>query len=191
MRRADLRRVALIVTTTLLALLVGNGVVGFLEFNRAEADQLQHADAVIVLGGEHDGREDFGLQLARDGWAKTVVLSNPYGPDDPVMQNACRPQDDIEVICRAPEPSTTRGEAEMMRQLANERGWKKIIIASWRYHLPRARLIFGQCFSDDPNSVITQAVPRTYPLSLVHWELIYTYQWGGIARAIWQGDCHE
>ena len=189
MRQAELRRVAVVVATTLLVALVANGIVGFLVFGRAHADPLQRADAVIVLGGEHDGREAYGLQLVRDGWAKTVVLSDPYGPGDPVMREACRPHADVEVICRAPIPATTRGEADLMRLLAEQRGWKKIIVASWRYHLPRARMVFGQCYSDEPGTVIMQAVPRTYQLSFVHWELIYAYQWGGLAKALWQGDC--
>jgi uncharacterized SAM-binding protein YcdF (DUF218 family) len=189
MRRADLRRVALVLTATLVVVLVANGLVGFLLFSRAQGDPLERADAIIVLGGEHDGREAFGLKLAQDGLAKTVVLSDPYGPGDPVMKDACRPHGDIEVICRAPIPSTTRGEAYLMRVLAKQRGWKKIIVASWRYHLPRARVVFDQCFSEDPGAVVMQAVPRSYHLSFVHWELIYAYQWGGLAKALWQGDC--
>ena len=189
MRQGDLRRLALALTTTLVVVLIANGVIGFVVFSRARSDQLQHADAVIVLGGEHDGREAYGLQLAHAGWAKTVVLSDPYAPGDPVMRAACRPSGGVEVICRAPVPSTTRGEAEIMRRLAAQRGWTKIIVISWRYHLPRARLVFGQCFSADEGAVVAEAVPRSYHLSFVHWELVYAYQWGGLIKALWQGDC--
>jgi uncharacterized SAM-binding protein YcdF (DUF218 family) len=189
MPRVELRRATIAVTLALLSILVVNGILGFTVFNNARVDSLQHADAIIVLGGEHDGREDFGLSLAHAGWAKTVVLSDPYGADDPVMRRACRPQDTIEVICLRPEPNTTRGEADMMRHLASQRGWTKIIVASWRYHLPRARLVFRQCFSAQPGAVVMQAVPRRYHLSFVRWEFIYAYQWGGLAKAIAQGDC--
>jgi uncharacterized SAM-binding protein YcdF (DUF218 family) len=191
MRPGSVRRLAILLTATLLVVLVGNGVVGFLIFTRASVDPLERADAIIVLGGEHDGREEFGLSLARDGWAKTVVMSDPYEPGDEVMRKACRPQQDIEVICVPPVPATTRGEAILMQRLASERGWKKIIVASWRYHLPRARVIFDQCFSDQPGSVLVQAVPRSYHYSFVQWELTYAYQWGGLAKAIWQGNCDE
>ena len=125
--------------------LLAMGVGGYVLFTNAKVDELQRADAIIVLGGEHDGREDYGLSLARDHWAPTVVISNPYWPGDTVMQRVCRTAGDIEVTCRRPSPLTTRGEADMMRQLARERGWAKIIVISWRYHLPRARLIFRQC----------------------------------------------
>lgn len=189
MRQADLRRVALVLTAVLVTALVANGVIGFLVFSRASSDRVEPADAVIVLGGEHDGREEYGFALAREAGAKTVVLSDPYGPYDPVMREACRPRPDLEVICRAPIPSTTRGEAYLMHVLAQQRGWKKIIVTSWRYHLPRARVVFDQCYSDAPGAVVVLAVPRSYHLSFVHWELIYAYQWGGLIKALWQGDC--
>jgi uncharacterized SAM-binding protein YcdF (DUF218 family) len=169
--------------------LVDMGISGYVLFTNATVDEVQHADAIMVLGGDHDGREDYGLNLARDHWASTVVFSDPYEPDDLVMQRVCRNTGDVEVICRRPSPLTTRGESDMMRQLARERGWSRIIVVSWRYHLPRARLIFRQCFSDQPGSTIMVAVPRPYRFSLLEWELVYAYQFGGLAKAITLGEC--
>jgi uncharacterized SAM-binding protein YcdF (DUF218 family) len=117
------------------------------------------------------------------------VVSDPYGADDAVMRRVCSNTADVEVICRRPEPLTTRGEAEMMRRLAQERSWTTIIVISWRYHLPRARLIFRQCFSDRPGSTIMTAVPRRYQYSLLGWEFVYAYQFGGLAKAISLGEC--
>ncbi|MDX1888565.1 YdcF family protein [Mycolicibacterium sp. 050158] len=172
----------------LVVVAIDMGVSGFLVFRNAKVDQLERADAIIVLGGEHDGREDFGLSLARAGWARAVVISNPYD-DDPVMRRVCRPAADIEVICQRPDPLTTRGEAEMMRRLADERHWKRVIVVSWRYHLPRARLVFEQCFSDQASRTLFAAVPRRYQFSWLGWELVYAYQWGGLAKAFAQGEC--
>jgi uncharacterized SAM-binding protein YcdF (DUF218 family) len=169
--------------------LVDMGIGGYLLFTNGAADELQHADAIIVLGGEHDGREDYGLSLARDGWARTVVFSNPYGSDDPVMRRVCHDTGDVEVICRRPSVLTTRGEADMMRLLAQERGWTRIIVASWQYHLLRARLIFRQCFSGQPDSTVMVAVPRRYRYSPLAWELVYAYQFGGLAKAVTLGEC--
>jgi uncharacterized SAM-binding protein YcdF (DUF218 family) len=171
-------------------LLVGLGISGYEVFAKAKVDGLQHADAIIVLGGEHDGREDYGLSLARAGWAKTVVISNPYPADDPVMKRVCSTTgEDFALTCRRPDPPTTRGEAEVMRRLAAERSWTKVIVVTWRYHLPRARLIFRQCFSDEPGSTVMVAVPRRYQYSPLDWEMAYAYQWGGIAKAFAQGKC--
>lgn len=170
-------------------ILVDMGLSGYFVFANAKVDQLEHADAIIVLGGEHDGREDYGLQLAREGWAPTVVLSDPYWDRDPVMKRVCRSPEDVEVICFAPDPSTTRGEAEEMRRLAYERSWRKIIVISWRYHLPRARLVFQQCFSINPDAAVMVDVPRRYRYSLLGWEFIFAYQWAGLAKAAIQGEC--
>lgn len=169
--------------------LVDIGISGYFVFTNARVDQLQHADAIIVLGGEHDGREDYGVQLAREGWAPTVVLSDPYWDGDPVMRRVCRETGGVEVLCLRPEPLTTRGEAEMMRRLADERSWHRIIVVSWRYHLPRARLVFQQCFSAETGNVVLTDVPRRYQYSLLGWEFVYAYQWGGLAKAAIQGEC--
>ena len=71
-------RAARVVGTVVLALLVLTGTTGWMTFTTAHTDPLQHADAVVVLAGEHDGREDYGISLAAGGWARIVVLSDPY-----------------------------------------------------------------------------------------------------------------
>jgi uncharacterized SAM-binding protein YcdF (DUF218 family) len=172
-----------------VVLAIDVAVSGFLVFANARTDDLRQADAIIVLGGEHDGREDYGLSLAREGWAPTVVISNPYDDWDPVMKRVCRPAADVEVICARPDPLTTRGEAVLMQRLALERNWSRIIVVSWRYHLPRARLVFEQCFSDRPGSTVMVSVPRRYRYSLFRWEFVFAYQWAGLAKALAQGEC--
>jgi uncharacterized SAM-binding protein YcdF (DUF218 family) len=180
------------IVAVLVALLLALSISGYLVFTGATADELQPADAIVVLGGEHDGREDYGLSLAQAGWAKTVVLSNPWNPGDQVMKRVCGTSGGgIEVICRRPDPPTTRGEAAFVRQLAKQRSWTKVIVVSWRYHLPRARLIFRQCFSDAPGATVMVPVPRRYQYSALDWEFVYAYQWGGIAKALVQGNCDD
>jgi uncharacterized SAM-binding protein YcdF (DUF218 family) len=187
---ANVGRIALQAAAALVIIVVIDvAVSGFILFSNANVDSLQHADAIVVLAGEHDGREDYGLDLARQGWARTVVLSNPYSVDDTVMERVCTPRTDIEVICIRPTMLTTRGEASAVRGLANQRSWHKIIVVSWRYHLPRARMIFRQCFSNHPGATVMRAVPRQYQYSLPQWEWVYIYQFAGYAKALFQGDC--
>lgn len=173
----------------LIAVLFLNGATGTLFFAHARPDPLAKVDAIVVLGGEHDGREAYGLKLAEQGYASTVLMSDPYGPRDPVMKRLCRRQADIEVICRPPVPSTTRGEALMTRALAEQRGWRSVIVISWRYHLPRARRIFDVCFGAPDRTVIMRDVPRTYPFSVAQWQYTFLYQYGGFVKAEIQGSC--
>jgi uncharacterized SAM-binding protein YcdF (DUF218 family) len=185
----DVRRAAVVVAAIVVALTVLMGITGMTVFTNAKVDPLEKADAVVVLGGEHDGREDYGIELARSGWAPTVVISDAYPKDDPVMQRVCQPQPPIEVICARAPQYNTRGEAQMVQRLAAQRSWTKIIVVTWRYHLPRARLIFQQCFSPNSDTVVMEAVPRRYDYSLARWQFIYAYQYAAFAKAEAMGDC--
>lgn len=179
------RWAAMLITVALLGAAVFYGL-GYQLFYRDHQDTLRHADAIVVLGGEHDGREDYGLQLAEQGYADTVLISNPYDtPHNPdggaLMKRVCSAGTDrIEVICFAPDPSTTRGEAMEVRRLAAQRGWQSVIVVSWRYHLVRARDIFGQCFD---GATVMRGVPREYPSSPLFWTYQFAYQYAGLAKA--------
>lgn len=184
------RRTAVVSTTVVTLLAALNGAAGYLIFSKAADSALSRVDAVIVLGGEHDGREDYGLTLAPQVHASTVVLSNPYPATDRLMKRECLPRNNaVEVICSRPDPSTTRGEALMTRRLAAERHWKNILIVSWRYHLPRARLIFNRCLSAMGVSTAAKAVPRHYVLPVWYWQYLYLYQFAGIVKAVTVDRC--
>lgn len=183
-------RVAASIIAVATVVVVVNGVAGHFVIRNATEDAVSQADAVIVLGGEHDGRESYGLSAAQAAHASALVLSNPYSAADPVMSRMCSHAiGAIEVLCPRPDPSTTRGEAVMTSRLASERHWKSILIVSWRYHLPRTRLIFGQCLSGSGVAVTATAVPRAYELPMWFWQYIYFYQFAGIAKAVASGRC--
>ena len=165
----------------------GLGLAGHFAYTKAHVDPLKPVDAIIVLAGEHDGREEYGIELARRGISKNVVLSNPHFAGDKTMATYCAVKDPRFVVtCIPPQPPTTRGEALFTRDLAVQNGWKSVLVISWRYHLPRARYIFSQCFGGE---VVMRPVPRTYDLSLAEWEYIYLYQTVGFGKAFLQGRC--
>ncbi|MCG7592772.1 YdcF family protein [Mycobacterium sp. PSTR-4-N] len=174
---------------TLIAALFLNGASGTLWFAHARPDSLTKVDAIVVLSGEHDGREAYGIELANQGYAPTVLISNPHGPRDPVMKRSCQRRATIEVICRPPVPATTRGEALMARALAEQRGWRSVIVISWQYHLPRARRIFDVCFAPPNRTVVMRDVPRTYPFSVAQWQYTFLYQYAAWVKAEVQGSC--
>jgi uncharacterized SAM-binding protein YcdF (DUF218 family) len=134
---------------------------------RSPIDELAPANAVLVLAGQHHGREEFGIELAKLVGAGTVLLSDAYQAEDPVMRTLCSSSHStVKVVCFRPKPATTRGEAQYARQLAMRYGWSRIVVVTWRYHLPRAPLVFAQCYSADPGSVIMRAAPREYSVTV-------------------------
>lgn len=177
-------RAVAIVATICLGIGAVLGVAGYYLFNRPHADPLTKADAIIVLGGDNDGRLQYGLSLAEQGYADTVVLSNAY-IDNPVglpdFNRACASGTaTITVVCFVPSPYTTRGEAMYVSRLAKERNWTHVIVVSWNYHMVRARYILHQCFS---GTVTMRPVPRTYDYSPVRWASEYAYQYIALVKA--------
>ncbi|WP_043781596.1 YdcF family protein [Rhodococcus sp. JVH1] len=182
-----MRRATTVLVGAMSALVVVVGVVGFFVYTKARVDPVKPVDAIVVLGGGHDGREEYAMELARLGVSKNLVLSNAYGTGDKRMAAYCATKDPwFTVTCVSPVPATTRGEAQFTRELAEQTGWHSILVISWRYHLPRARYIFSQCFDGE---IVMRPVPREYTFSLAEWEYTYLYQTVGFIKAVVQGAC--
>lgn len=173
----------IVVATSVSALLatITLGIAGYFLFTRQHGDPVSKSDAIVVLGGDEDGRVDYGLSLARQGYANTVVLSNSYGDHNAMIRRACASGTaTITVICFRPDPFTTRGEAMFVQRLATQRGWNRVLVVSWNFHMVRARYIFSQCLD---GTVTMHPVPRSYDYTVQKWALIYLYQYGGLLKA--------
>lgn len=181
---ARLRRVLAIMVVVTAGTCGTLAVAGYFLFTRPHADPLTKADAIIVLGGENDGRLEYGLSLAEQGYADTVVLSNSYSdsePDSADYRRVCASGTaTVTVVCFLPTPYTTRGEAMFLARLAKQHNWTHVIVVSWNYHMVRARYIFHQCFG---GTVTMQPVPRSYDYSPWRWAVEYAHQYGGLAKA--------
>ena len=154
---------------------------GYFLFTKPHVDALTQADAIVVLGGDRDGRIDYGLSLAREGYADTVVIADSYGEDDREIKQACASGDTtVTVVCFVPDPFSTRGEAMFTARLARERGWKHLIIVSWNWHMVRSRFIFEQCFD---GRLTMRPVPRDYDYHVGNWIFTYAYQYSSLAKA--------
>jgi len=152
---------------------------------RPQVDVPRRADAVLILGGPDHERYPFGLALGREGFASTVVVSNPDGPRNRWLTNECEnPPPGIVVHCFNPDPSTTKGEGRELRRLASEHGWKTVIVVTIRPHISRARYVLQSCFAGD-----LVMVPSPTNLSLAEWAYQYLYQTGGYARAVLEPGC--
>jgi uncharacterized SAM-binding protein YcdF (DUF218 family) len=130
-------------------------------------DTPRKSDAIVVLGGA-DARVTKGLKLAMDGYAPTLLISTPF-------PSACRYRiPGVSVICFAPSPETTQGEALYVAKLAAERHWHQIIVVSGTAQTLRARLRLDRCFSG--TALFDPAGSSTFH------DLVY--EWGALAKAL-------
>lgn len=179
-RRRLIRRLAILLC--LLAAVVAAGVPAYV---RPQVDPLRRADAVLILSGPHHGRYPFGVDLASQGWAPNLVISNPGGADNTGLTEFCaRPRPRITVHCFVPDPPTTKGEGRQLRRLAERYGWHTVIVVTFQPHISRARFILQQCFDGD---LVMVASPTD--ISPARWGFEYLYQTAGYTRAILQPGC--
>lgn len=178
------RRVVTWLVVAVIVLVSAAGVGGYFLFTRPHVDELTRADAIVVLGGERDGRVEYGLKLAREGYADTLVLSDGYDGHYSALESTCSSSSaKLTVICFTPDPWTTRGEAMFTAELAREHGWTRVIVVSWNFHMVRSRYIFEKCFD---GLLTMRPVPRTYDYSPSYWGYIYAYQYAALAKAVLQ-----
>jgi uncharacterized SAM-binding protein YcdF (DUF218 family) len=117
-------------------------------------DPVEHADAIVVLGDDNfaGDRATRGSELFRAGRADLVVASGPA--IRPYVSMAEFIQHDLElrgvppaaVLRFSHSAADTREEAEGLRSLATQRGWKRILIVTSNYHTRRARYIYRKVF---------------------------------------------
>ena len=128
---------------------VSGGVTAWLVFRAVDDPLPDSADALVVFAGE-SARVQLALQLSDDlaagGVAPVVVFS--YGLDNPLVVDRCGQLRPVEVLCPAPDSSSTQGEAQMFADLARERGWRTVVGVTANYHLARARTLLTRCVGD-------------------------------------------
>ncbi len=147
--------------------------------------RLHRADAVIVLGGNPYERFEYGIELASQGLAGEVVLSNSVGPTDTRMQSLCSGAvKDVTITCFLPQPWTTRGEAREIRRMAEQRQWHEIIVITTTAHVERARFIMERCYTDGMQ--MTDFPEHRGPVETVFG---WGYQSAGWLKALTQTGC--
>jgi len=140
-------------------------------------DTLRHADAVVVLAGGEGERLDRGLELAREGVASTLVAST--GP-----QRLCSADEPFHVICFLPDPNNTRGEVEEVARLAQQHGWKRLVLVTSTYHVTRARMLLDRCYSGS-----VEVVSAHPDKGIFGWLGAIAHEWGGLAEALVRRSC--
>ncbi len=146
---------------------VGNGLVGWLEsrYPPVPIAQAGKADAIVVLSGifgppakpgylvnlsESGERLEAGIVLYQNGAAPWLVFTGgrlPWDNRTRVEGEDSRdaaitrgvPRDRIVVTC---EVASTADEARAVTDLMRARGWKRIILVTTGWHMPRAAWLF-------------------------------------------------
>ncbi|MFD0365468.1 YdcF family protein [Nocardia sp. GCM10030253] len=142
--------------------------------------QPAQADAILVLGGAHDGREQLALRLANEGYAPRVLFSDPY-ESSPMINRICHGGYSFEVICFDPSPRTTRGEARELAELARAENWHRVIVITFTPHISRSRYILEKCW--DGELLLVDPRPQ---LSIPRWAYNYIYQSAGYLKAFFE-----
>ena len=104
----------------------------------------RHADAVVVLAGDHL-RLGKALELMTRRIAPTLVISDGRAPGWHEANRLCRGAARFRVLCFRPDPYSTRGEARAVARMAVARGWRSMLVVTSTYHVTRARLLFDRC----------------------------------------------
>ena len=144
----------------------------------------RHADAVVVLGPpQNNGRVETALSLIRQHVAASLVVSVPSDRQRRTVPLCTAPQDGFSVTCFQPHPATTRGEAELVRDLARQHGWTSVVIVTSTYHVSRARMICDRCLDGRLYLVAARRI------SMLTWAYQYLYQTGAYVKAVLQPGC--
>jgi uncharacterized SAM-binding protein YcdF (DUF218 family) len=147
-------------------------------------NKLTHADAVVVLGPPEGDRIAEAASVVDRHLTSELVISGASRHYWQAYRLCTHPPADVKVTCFAPLPRTTRGEAEEVGRLAAQHHWQTVIVVTSKYHVSRARMLFGRCFSGR-----LEVVSSAGKLSAAHWAYQYLYQTGGYARAFAHRSC--
>jgi uncharacterized SAM-binding protein YcdF (DUF218 family) len=137
------------------------------------------ADAIVMYGGSGP-RFARARAMAEAGLAPVLVISDPVDPDPnqpwTAYKSFCMGDHPYESICFNPEPRTTQGESRYFAQLAQERGWSKVIIVSDTQQATRARMLLGRCWEGGTQIVtVRPSLNRLFRVG---------YEWAALSRAV-------
>lgn len=152
-----LRRTGLLVALAVIAL----GVYGFVQLGPflAKEDALQKADAILALAGTSMRRPLQAADLYLAGYGSRIVLTRQTRDGGeralvergiPFVEDVARARDvflllgipDEAIVIPPRVHDSTAAEAITLRELAERRGWRRVIVVSSKYHLRRAGFAF-------------------------------------------------
>ncbi|WP_284986361.1 YdcF family protein [Arthrobacter sp. fls2-241-R2A-172] len=142
-------------------------------------------DAIVVLGGISTERLPVAQKLQHELDIPVLVVSTT-GLAGNLEGDALCQEDagDPDLVCFRPSPLNTRGEAEALRSLIAEHGWKSVTIVTSEYHLMRAGTLIEQCTAAE-----IQMVGSRPNLSAGAWLDRFVVETGGLIDAWMRPEC--
>jgi len=132
-------------------------------------DPLRRADAIVILGGGGRGRVEEAARLFHSDYASWVVVTNTE-MDYPGIRADQATLNRREALWQGiPEKSilvapgfatTTYEEALSVKQLAEARYWRRLIIVTDPFHTRRAHLIYSKILKDTDIDIIMRPVTQ-------------------------------
>jgi len=138
-------------------------------------DELQPADAIVLLNGDFDTRPFRAGELYKQGLAPIIVVARAENtpvvdldliPNDTdvsvgVMESLGVPREKIIILPVSGGTTSTFEEAAAVKQYTKSNSVHRIILVTSAFHTRRARWIFVKAFASSPVSLELAPVPYT------------------------------
>ncbi|WP_024817793.1 YdcF family protein [Arthrobacter sp. 31Y] len=144
-------------------------------------------DAIVVLGGMSKERLPVAQDLQHELDIPVLVISTTGlsgNVEGDALCQADAGEGDPDLVCFRPSPLNTRGEAEALRGLIAEHGWKSVTVVTSKYHLMRAGTLIEQCTPAEVQMVGSQP-----ELSAGIWLDRFVVETGGLLDVWVQPEC--
>lgn len=149
------------------------------------ADPLEKADAGVVLGGGDETRIDEAASLYKEGYIRYLVLTDT-GAElanydtryvDEMRIKAVRMGVPVNLIYITKKLSdSTVEEAQAVKIVAHEQGFRSLVVITDPYHTYRTRLVYQDVFASDDISIIVHPVQNHWYQPTTWWKSVKGWQ---------------
>lgn len=130
-------------------------------------------DAIVMTAGPY-APLTAAIQLARAGRSDFLLISRGHegygGPCPPPLPR-------VRLICFAPDPATTQGEAEYVGRMAKKYGWHSVAVVTITPQGWRAQERIRRCFGGSVYGIVAGIPWYSWPYQI-------TYQWGATIKML-------
>ncbi|HRD51507.1 MAG TPA: YdcF family protein [Flavobacteriales bacterium] len=136
-------------------------------------DGLEHADAIVVLGGAPLERAPVGARLLREGWAPHLIFTGELPDEKLALYGIARTEASVGLDAAGLDSTersrvrllemgtSTQEEAMAIRDFALENSLSRIIVVTTEFHTRRAGKVFRKALEPAGITVLVRAAPGT------------------------------